>query len=121
MIVRITLVYRSTMCLSTLVSACCALSDSLAPTATLMSYGPNQVEYYKRLPAFIDKILKGAKPGDLPIEQPTKFDLVIKAPILPRYTKRRGAPLRHRPHAPHSRRTPPSIGRVGCMKSAAAC
>ncbi len=43
----------------------------------LMSYGPNQVEYYKRLPAFIDKILKGAKPGDLPIEQPTKFDFVI--------------------------------------------
>jgi len=42
-----------------------------------MSYGPNQVEYYKRLPAFIDKILKGAKPGDLPIEQPTKFDFVI--------------------------------------------
>jgi len=43
----------------------------------LMSYGPNQPEYYKRLSVFIDKILKGAKPADLPIEQPTKFDLVI--------------------------------------------
>jgi len=43
----------------------------------LISYGPNQVEYYKRLPVCIDKILKGANPADLPIEQPTKFDLVI--------------------------------------------
>ena len=43
----------------------------------LMSYGPNQSEYTRRLPIFIDKILKGATPGDLPIEQPTKFDLVI--------------------------------------------
>ena len=43
----------------------------------LMSYGPNLVEYYKRLPAFIDKILKGAKPADLPVEQPTKFELII--------------------------------------------
>jgi putative ABC transport system substrate-binding protein len=42
----------------------------------LMSYGPNP-EYWKRLPVFIDKILKGAKPADLPIEQPTKFDFVI--------------------------------------------
>jgi putative ABC transport system substrate-binding protein len=43
----------------------------------LMSYGPNQVEYYKRLSVYIDKILRGAKPADLPIEQPTKFELVI--------------------------------------------
>ena len=42
-----------------------------------MSYGPNQVEYYKRLSVYIDKILRGAKPADLPIEQPTKFELVI--------------------------------------------
>jgi putative ABC transport system substrate-binding protein len=42
-----------------------------------MSYGPNQREYYKRLAVYIDKILKGAKPADLPIEQPTKFDFVI--------------------------------------------
>jgi len=43
----------------------------------LMSYGPNQPEYYKRLAVYIDKILKGAKPADLPIEQPTRFDFVI--------------------------------------------
>jgi putative ABC transport system substrate-binding protein len=43
----------------------------------LMSYGPNQPEYYKRLAVYIDKILKGAKPAELPIEQATKFDLVI--------------------------------------------
>jgi len=42
-----------------------------------MSYGPNQQEYYKRVPAYIDKILKGAKPADLPMEQPTKFDFLI--------------------------------------------
>ena len=43
----------------------------------LMSYGPNMPEYRKRLALFIDKILKGAKPAALPIEQPTKFELVI--------------------------------------------
>jgi putative ABC transport system substrate-binding protein len=43
----------------------------------LMSDGPNQPAYYNRLPVFIEKILKGAKPADLPIERPTKFDLVL--------------------------------------------
>ena len=43
----------------------------------LMSYGPNQLEYSKRLSVYIDRILKGAKPADLPIEQPTKVELVI--------------------------------------------
>ena len=42
-----------------------------------MAYGPNRPEYYKRLAIYIDKILRGAKPADLPIEQPTKFDFVI--------------------------------------------
>ena len=50
---------------------------SFAEAGGLMSYGPNQREYYKRLAVYIDKILKGAKPAELPIEQPTKFDFVI--------------------------------------------
>ena len=43
----------------------------------LMSYGPSQSERFKRNAVFIDKILKGTKPADLPVEQPTKFDFVV--------------------------------------------
>ena len=42
-----------------------------------MSYGTDQTEPYKRLAVMVDKILKGAKPSDIPVEHPTKFDLVI--------------------------------------------
>ena len=43
----------------------------------LMSYGPSLVAMIRRVPVFIDKIIKGAKPAEIPVEQPTQFELAI--------------------------------------------
>jgi putative ABC transport system substrate-binding protein len=48
-----------------------------AEAGGLMSYGPNFSDLYRRAAEFVDKILRGAKPADIPVEQPTKFDLVV--------------------------------------------
>jgi putative ABC transport system substrate-binding protein len=44
---------------------------------SLMSYGPNFADLHRRAAEIVDKILRGTKPGDIPVAQPTKFDLVI--------------------------------------------
>src|SRR5207247_9000987 len=55
----------------------CSLPRSLWMAGGFMSYGPSFPDSYRRAAIYVDKILKGAKPGDLPVEQPTKFAFII--------------------------------------------
>ena len=51
--------------------------DLFVESGGLMSYGPDLADHYKRATEYIEKVLKGAKPADLPVEQPKKFEFIV--------------------------------------------
>lgn len=58
---------------------CVAGVRELAEAGTLLAYGPDRKENYRRAAGFVHQVLNGARPGDLPIQQPTKFELIVNA------------------------------------------
>jgi putative tryptophan/tyrosine transport system substrate-binding protein len=53
------------------------LPGVFATEGGLLAYGPNRVDQFRRAPGYVDRILKGEKPADLPVQAPTKYELVI--------------------------------------------
>ena len=58
-------------------SPLCIFSVNFVAEGGLMSYAPSDTDLFRRAASYVDKVIRGAQPGDLPIEQPTKFELVI--------------------------------------------
>jgi putative tryptophan/tyrosine transport system substrate-binding protein len=54
-----------------------ASGPHFAEAGSLLSYGANPIDLYRRSSVFVDKILKGSRPADLPVERPTRFELVV--------------------------------------------
>jgi putative ABC transport system substrate-binding protein len=57
------------------------LNSTQARDSGLLSYGVDQVDSYRRTAAYVDRILRGEKPGDLPVQFPTKFEMVVNLKI----------------------------------------
>jgi putative ABC transport system substrate-binding protein len=70
----------ATLAVTRRLPAMCA-AKNYVEAGCLMSYGPSTIDIYRRVAVYVDKILQGAKPADLPVEQPTKFELVINLKV----------------------------------------
>ena len=57
----------------------------MAEAGALLTYAPDYFDMWKRTATFVDKILKGSKPGDLPMEQPTEFELIVNQRMANRF------------------------------------